>query len=223
MKALVTSGGTKVPIDDVRYIANFSKGNFGAKLAHVLVRKAVKKSGFVHHLRCKDAPDCCSMFNYYSKYSSKYNDTTFWSYDDYLTKIKYLIQEIDFDVVFLAAAVSDYTLSPIQGKMASDKEVTLTLTPTVKIIKELRNWAASEHRKRFIQVGFKLVSGDTTIDDMLEIAARANISNDSDFTIANHMENLNRKYIVRRLDNAIRSYDITDLPEALIDFIMEGK
>jgi len=32
MKVLITSGGTKVPIDDVRYIGNFSSGRYGAAL-----------------------------------------------------------------------------------------------------------------------------------------------------------------------------------------------
>jgi phosphopantothenoylcysteine synthetase/decarboxylase len=33
MRVLITSGGTKVPIDGVRDITNMSHGNFGAKIA----------------------------------------------------------------------------------------------------------------------------------------------------------------------------------------------
>lgn len=33
MKILITSGGTRVPIDSVRHIANMSTGRYGAELA----------------------------------------------------------------------------------------------------------------------------------------------------------------------------------------------
>ena len=34
MKILITSGGCKVPIDDVRHIGNFSSGRYGAELLY---------------------------------------------------------------------------------------------------------------------------------------------------------------------------------------------
>ena len=37
MKVLITSGGTKVPIDTVRHIGNMSSGTFGAKIAFQLL------------------------------------------------------------------------------------------------------------------------------------------------------------------------------------------
>jgi len=37
MKILVTSGGTKVPIDDVRSITNTSSGSFGSKIVTSLL------------------------------------------------------------------------------------------------------------------------------------------------------------------------------------------
>lgn len=38
MKILVTSGGTKIPIDKVRDITNMSKGTFGSKIATELLK-----------------------------------------------------------------------------------------------------------------------------------------------------------------------------------------
>ena len=38
MKILVTSGGTKIPIDRVRDITNMSKGTFGSKIATELLK-----------------------------------------------------------------------------------------------------------------------------------------------------------------------------------------
>ena len=37
MKILVTSGGTKIPIDRVRDITNMSTGTFGSKIAIELI------------------------------------------------------------------------------------------------------------------------------------------------------------------------------------------
>jgi phosphopantothenoylcysteine synthetase/decarboxylase len=37
MKILITSGGTKVPIDSVRHIGNFSTGRYGSEIADYLI------------------------------------------------------------------------------------------------------------------------------------------------------------------------------------------
>lgn len=205
MKALITSGGTKVPLDDVRYIANFSKGGFGAKLARSLIRKAkaAQPGGFVRHFRCKDTPDATMALGSYTETSQYLRDSTFWSYDDYYKGIKNLLAYEGYNIVFLAAAVSDYTCKPFAGKMSSSGEVNLTLTPTEKIISKVRKWAEEAGQPSFIQVGFKLVAGDTSISDMLEIAQRAAIANDSDYTVANHMNDLGTKYVIRRKDGRI--------------------
>jgi phosphopantothenoylcysteine synthetase/decarboxylase len=39
MKILITSGGTKIPIDTVRDITNMSTGTFGTKIAEECLRK----------------------------------------------------------------------------------------------------------------------------------------------------------------------------------------
>ena len=42
MKILITSGGTKVPIDDVRSITNMSSGKFGAEIAAIFTSQKNK-------------------------------------------------------------------------------------------------------------------------------------------------------------------------------------
>lgn len=211
MNALVTSGGTKVPIDDVRYIANFSKGNFGASLASSMIKK---RDWNVTHFRCSDAPAASVE----PDSEERYKNFAFWSYDDYFRGLKKLVEDENYDLVFLAAAVSDYTVTPIPGKMPSDQETTLTLTPTVKVIKELRGWTKQAGMNRFIQVGFKLVSGATSTEGMLEIAQRANIVNGSDYTVVNHLRNLSEKYVVRYVDGTVRKFDSRQVDE-IVQFV----
>jgi phosphopantothenoylcysteine decarboxylase/phosphopantothenate--cysteine ligase len=51
LKILITSGGTKIPIDAVRYITNMSSGTFGAKIA----TQALKHNLIVHFLHAENS------------------------------------------------------------------------------------------------------------------------------------------------------------------------
>ncbi|HYK92534.1 MAG TPA: bifunctional phosphopantothenoylcysteine decarboxylase/phosphopantothenate--cysteine ligase CoaBC [Thermoplasmata archaeon] len=86
------------------------------------------------------------------------------------------------DLVLVPAALPDYTLRPVPGKISSRErpELTLTLTRAPKVLPELRRRVPP----RGLVVGFKLESGLTT-DDLAAAARRLREESDLDFVVAN--------------------------------------
>ena len=178
MRVLITYGGTQVPIDDVRYIGNFSKGTTGAAFAKTLINLGFE----VHILKAKDA---WSVLEYSSNLVSI---NTFVTYEEYFHGLKELLQKNEFDVVLLAAAVSDFASVKITGKMhgEEDNTQTLFLKPLPKVIKKVKEWSKNPN---IVQVGFKLLAG-CSYKELIETAQKAQKDNNSDFIIANRLEDI---------------------------------
>ena len=49
MRAVITAGGTREPIDDVRVVTNLSTGRFGAHIANALVARGVDVTLLASH------------------------------------------------------------------------------------------------------------------------------------------------------------------------------
>ncbi len=121
-KVLITGGGTKEKIDDVRYIGNFSSGLMAKNLALALYLKGANvtllSSGETKGLPCK-------IKNFQS--SKELAKKT----KKYLKKNEYL---------FMTAAVSDYTIKPKKGKLKKKnigKKWKLVLKQNKDILKSL--------------------------------------------------------------------------------------
>ena len=155
MNILITAGGTKEFIDGVRYLGNTSSGQTGAILTDYLA----SKGHTVVWLGADDAirPESAHRFH------------TFTSYDDLATGLKEILAKEPFDVVFHAAAVSDYKVAAVQSgdevlavdknyKISSTAEtLQLTLKKQAKIIDHIVDWSAN---KDVTVVGFKLTNTD---------------------------------------------------------------
>ena len=117
MRALVTAGGTRVYLDDVRYVGNTSGGGFGAKIVKALYHFTLPQSQVdITHLKHKDA----TPVELSAKNGGRvYNMVGFDSYQEYAERLERLIRTTDFDIVFLAAAVSDYGIDKQAGKISS--------------------------------------------------------------------------------------------------------
>lgn len=159
MNVLITAGGTRVPIDDVRHIGNMSSGAYGSLLAYEFyVMNHVNVTYFV------DA---------YSPHSNDYNSEDksrrvktikYKDYYDYLT-VKDLIQKEKFDVIISTAAVSDFIVDKIEGKISSnDDEVYLKLKKAEKVICSFKDLSPSS-----MIVGFKLMASPTEEEKMAAI------------------------------------------------------
>jgi len=142
---LVTAGGTREPIDAVRYIGNSSSGRMGIELA-----KAARDAGAQVSLIAAniDLP------------LPKGIEVTRVGTVDELE----LAMDRDCDVIIMAAAVSDFRVqNPYLGKLKRSDGLNLELTPTKDLI---ANFAANHPNS--VSIAFALA--EETQERLIEIA-----------------------------------------------------
>lgn len=152
MKVLITSGGCKVPIDDVRHIGNFSSGRIGSALAKEFHDKGHDVVFFCE--KGSRMPDI-DFGEYRRNIYGEIYSPIFKSYRDYweYLGVKELVKKERPDIIISAAAIADYVMAPRSGKISSDNEtMTLNLVKGEKVIQSFRELAPYA----FI-VGFKLL------------------------------------------------------------------
>lgn len=174
-EVVITAGGTREKIDDVRYVGNFSSGRLGHKIAEVYAgyydtnvtliapNETIERFGL---------PDGVAHESFVSSRDLR----------EKLLGIKVA------DVVVHSAAVADYIPDFRPGKISSDnEELTIIMERTPKILTELRRHFGADATL----VGFKLLSGvhETT----LRQAAQKQIEdNNLDFCIANDLQKITK-------------------------------
>jgi len=150
MRFLITAGGTREPIDPVRFIANASSGKMGYALARAALRIGhdVVLISAPTHLRAPRGVTFLSIQTAQDMFQA--------------------VQEnyASCEVMIMAAAVADYRVKlPAERKLKKTTQtLTLTLTPTVDILQ----WAGTEKRRRLEEaskqapflVGFALEDED---------------------------------------------------------------
>lgn len=199
MKILVTSGGTKIPIDSVRNITNMSTGKFGSKIASELLklghdvyffrskgsRSPMSATIDFHNHGMKLSKQFYHANEMYRKYDDKYNEMEYSTFDEYKERLERIIKIELPDVVILAAAVSDYGVTnPVNGKIRSNDMLTIKLESLPKIIYYIKEWHPSTKL-----VGFKLLVNSKK--EQLENAAKQSISdNKCDMIVANDLADI---------------------------------
>lgn len=145
MNVLITSGATREPIDDVRFLSNVSTGGTGARIAEALASRGHS----VTVLRGEGAVIPREVAEV----------LTFGSTADLQRQLKAQLGTGRFDVVIQCAAVSDYRPDNVtDGKMTSyAAELNVRLVPTPKLLPELKSYAPAG--SSLTVVGFKLTSG----------------------------------------------------------------
>jgi phosphopantothenate-cysteine ligase len=170
MKILITSGGTKIPIDMVRSITNMSKGTFGSRIADSLLAYPETEIIFMH-ARESRLPGILEpfrsgftwgrLFNWLwakAMFDGDIKDriqlVPYTTFDEYEEKLFSTISAVKPDVIILACAASDYGVDNyVDGKIRStDDEMTIRLKKLPKLISRVRERAPNA----FI-VGFKLL------------------------------------------------------------------
>ncbi len=132
---LVTAGGTREPLDAVRYLGNRSSGRMGVALAAEAKRRGAKVTLLAANLAV-GAPAGVEVVE--TPTSSELERET-------------RARATGADVVLMAAAVADYRPeTPVEGKRAKGETWHLTLTPTVDILQRL----GEEERNGQVLVGF---------------------------------------------------------------------
>lgn len=159
---LITAGGTKEPLDEVRYITNMSTGRTSAQIAE----NFLKQGYAVTYLCSQDA----ARPSFVSPLLKVENFTDFNSLNN---KLEILLSSKKYRAVIHAAAVSDYSLAHIEGvnsetrKIDSDGDITITLKRNFKILSRLRSYSKNTQIK---VIGFKLTVGS----DPYEVLKRIN-------------------------------------------------
>ncbi len=165
-RVLVTAGGTREPLDAVRYIGNRSSGRMGVALAAEARRRGAVVTLIASNLAVPtpedvevvEAPTAADLENEASARS-------------------------DADVVLMAAAVSDYRPTETDGaKRPKDEETwEITLEPTPDVLKLL----GERRTNGQVLVGFAAETGDHG----LESARRKLAAKKVDFIVYNDVSN----------------------------------
>lgn len=148
---LVTAGGTREPIDQVRALTNLSTGRTGVAIA-----ESFASAGFdVTLLRASDV-----KFE-----SAAVRSAPFVTYNDLSELLQTELSSKSYDIVIHAAAVGDYALERIgsgastggaaHGKIESDDDLVLHLRKTAKLVDRLRTFSKNP---KLQVVAFKLTS-----------------------------------------------------------------
>ena len=238
MKILITSGGTKIPIDEVRHIGNMSHGTLGAKLAKdalignnevIFFCAEGSKTPMSANINYqKMTPEACgkamnevsSMWNVYGYCYTEIQYKSFW---DYQSKLPLIISLYKPDVVILAAAVSDYeTENVIQGKIRTGGDLNIALKPLPKVISEVRNCAGPD---AFV-IGFKLLVG-VPETDLIKSAEDSIVKNKLNLVCANDLRTLqagNHKILLVKPENQmVQETDPEHLWQAISKMVKEKK
>lgn len=148
-RILITAGGTREPIDSVRYIGNMSTGRTAANLCDALLRAGHEVVWLGAESAQRPALPC--------------EQVSYVSFRDLQDSLQQLLTNQRWDAVIHAAAVSDYSVAAIeqgdavlaagQSKLASDGEIRLKLQPNPKLLDALRGWSKNAQCRI---IGFKL-------------------------------------------------------------------
>jgi len=169
-KVLVIGGSTAQPLDAMRVLTNRSSGTTAIALANLAFRKGSEVELW-YGWSSEGIPDWIE------------NVHRFVTVDDLLELVRN--DPLDFDAIILCAAISDYSPEPHTGKIRSGKEeLTITLHPTPKVIREIRSKAG----KSFL-VGYKAEAG---IDEekLVERAEKRMKETGCDLMVANLLEDV---------------------------------
>jgi phosphopantothenate---cysteine ligase (CTP) len=144
-RVLLSSGGTREPIDEVRFISNVSTGSTGAALASALAALGHT----VHLLHGQGASLPADRH--------RLSLEGFSSTQDLLQRFGERLRDGAIEAVIMCAAVADYTpKAPLSGKIRSDAPgLTLELVRTPKILPQLKGLSP----RPLLVIGFKLTVG----------------------------------------------------------------
>ena len=152
MKILITAGGTREYIDGVRYIGNCSSGNTGAALVNHLVAAGHDVTWLGARSATKPTASCQQI--------------QYETFADLAEQLQHTLGEQPYDLVFQAAAVSDFKVSSVildgqefaagrDVKLPTADQVQLNLSKQPKLVSALKNWSLNPDLK---VLAFKLTN-----------------------------------------------------------------
>ena len=191
MKILITSGGTKVPIDRVRSITNMSRGTFGSKIADAFydkVNDAVEDVSITFFMaKGSKIPSRQLIDNeYFDAGIDIMRYVEYSTFDEYKAGIEKLLSEEKFDIIVAAAAVSDYGVANYyNGKYRSrEDDMCIKLVKLPKILPIMRKMAPDA-----VICGFKLLV-DSTQEELIAAMTKQVEETKVDVVIGNDLRDI---------------------------------
>ena len=199
MKILITSGGTKIPIDRVRSITNMSRGTFGSRIADAFFDEGLEafRTGNEHgnpiekitFFTAKNGklPTAQSLND--ETYEDGYRPIDIIGYstfDEYKSGIEELLKKETYDIIVVAAAVSDYGVANYyNGKYRSrEDDMCIKLVKLPKVLPIMRKLAPNA-----TICGFKLLV-DSTEDELIDAMKKQISESDVDLVIGNDLRDI---------------------------------
>jgi ADP-ribose pyrophosphatase YjhB (NUDIX family) len=175
LSAVVTAGGTRQPIDDIRGVDNISSGRFGIEIARALAKHDVDTT-LLGSKRCFER----------LRSPEDFEARQFVTFKDLQTSLYDIIDHDKPSLIFMAAAVSDYSPVPIEGKIRSDQdELHIKMKRNPKILSSLRERAGVQ---TFL-TGFKLLSG-VSDSELVETALKQVKGARTNLAVANDLKKI---------------------------------
>ena len=219
MKILITSGGTKVPIDRVRSITNMSRGTFGSRIADAFFDKGLEafRTGNEHgnpiekitFFTAKTGKLPTAQFLNEETHKDGYRPIDIIGYstfDDYKSGIEELLKKETYDIIVVAAAVSDYGVANYyNGKYRSrEDDMCIKLVKLPKILPIMRELAPNA-----TICGFKLLV-DSTEEELLDAMRKQISESNVDLVIGNDLRDIknddHQLLVISKHDSNPRKY-----------------
>jgi phosphopantothenoylcysteine synthetase/decarboxylase len=216
MKILITSGGTDVPIDDVRKITNMSSGKYGAEIATVLHDKFFNEHD-IWYLGKKGGVFPNPEIDMHFQGRKTIGNYTFSNFDEYMKYSLAITENNQSDIIVLAAAVSDYILDKTEGKISSDNdELVIRLKKAPKVLPLLREAAPNA-----LLVGFKLLVSPS-VKDALNAIQKV-FKSGADLVVYNDLTEIRKGNAERLVFTPDMKFKVADDASALVDIILDHK
>ena len=200
MKILITSGGTREYIDEVRVLTNISTGGLGAQIAELLYDNRCVET--IYYL-CSKGSKLPVIGAKQNVIEVIYVNNT----QDVYNEMERLVPQVD--IVIHSMAVSDFGFKPSNTKLKSNDPQAFIdslrdrILVNPKIISFIKIW-----NPKVKLVGFKFEVGKTH-EELINIAFESLTKNNCDFVVANDKTEMKEKnnHIAYIID---KNRDITD-------------
>lgn len=208
MKFLITTGGTRVPIDDVRHIGNSASGAYG----HMIYMQAAVKHPA--SILFRDSHNHYEWEYFEERSGITPKEVIYKDYHEYL-RVKALISKERPDIIISTAAVSDYVVDKTEGKISSDQdEIVIKLKKAEKVLCSFRELAGPNT----IIVGFKLLVSPTEIEKEAAIIKQFDCAG-VDFVVYNDLTELRKGNTTRYVYDKYLNVTPIRYPKQLIEFL----
>ncbi|MDQ4063466.1 MAG: bifunctional phosphopantothenoylcysteine decarboxylase/phosphopantothenate--cysteine ligase CoaBC [Actinomycetota bacterium] len=202
LRVLVTAGGTREPIDKVRFVGNRSSGKMGRAVAREALRRGAEVTVVAASVEEKEP-------------GTRWVDVE--SYAELEEATVRFVGEVD--ALVMAAAVSDFTPAEIvEGKIrrGGSKELELKLVATGDILKAVR-----ESNPGLFMVGFAATHGDPVADAREKLESKnvdLVVGNDVSLSGSGFSSDENEVHIVGRAgEQFVSRAPKTEVARAILD------